>query len=748
MRSQFIIATLTGLTGIATTVGGAHAANVEVFPELAANSEGEATAMSIGTLTWQGTTIEALNSPTANTNAPDRRLAALPPTQAQDKQNRPRTPVRPTNTQPASPVVPPAVNPNPTTPPTPSTTTPIPATPASDPCADPVQRANQQRVQIAEIAVRNADGTAVTPDLERQVLQAITVRSGQPTTFCELRDRDLPAIRATGAFQSVEIRPEDTPRGVRLNFIVSTYGVLRQVNIRTLPQGGSSVLTREQINRAFGSLYNQRLNVGALRDSVAKLVQTYRDGGYDLAQVIDAGELTSDGQLDIVVVEGTIEDVEIEYLNREGKAQDENGQPVRGNTQPYIISREAELRSGKIFNRTLAEQDIRRIYRLGLFDDVRLRLKDGSDPSRVRLVFQVIERKTGSVGAAGGVSSASGLFGSLSYQEQNFNGRAQKLSGEVLIGQRDLIFGLNYSDPWIGGDPSRLAYSLDIFQRRSITLNFDGGRTPVNLSTADGGGVPRILRQGGGITFTRPLSGNPFDDTGLRASLGAQYQRVTTRDANGDRIVTNDSLGNPLSFSGTGSDDLFTVQFGLSQDSRNSIIEPTAGSLWRLGLDQSVPIGSGNINFTRLRGNYTYYVPASLINLSPGPQAFVFNLQGGTTIGDLPPYEAFVLGGTSSVRGYEEGDVGSARSYVRASAEYRFPLWNIVGGAFFVDAASDLGTSNTVLGQPGVVRSKPGSGLGYGLGLRLNSPLGPIRIDYGFNDRNENRIQFGIGDQF
>jgi outer membrane protein insertion porin family len=234
----------------------------------------------------------------------------------------------------------------------------------------------------------------------------------------------------------------------------------------------------------------------------------------------------------------------------------------------------------------------------------------------------------------------------------------------------------------------------------------------------------------------------------LRASLGAQYQRVTTRDANGDRILTNDSLGNPLSFSGTGTDDLFTVQLGLSQDSRNSIIEPTAGSLWRLGLDQSVPIGSGKINFTRLRGSYTYYVPASLINLSPGPQALVFNLQGGTTMGDLPPYEAFVLGGTSSVRGYEEGDVGSARSYVRASAEYRFPLWNILGGAFFIDAASDLGTSNTVLGQPGVVRNKPGSGLGYGLGLRLNSPLGPIRIDYGFNDRNENRIQFGIGDQF
>jgi hypothetical protein len=54
--------------------------------------------------------------------------------------------------------------------------------------------------------------------------------------------------------------------------------------------------------------------------------------------------------------------------------------------------------------------------------------------------------------------------------------------------------------------------------------------------------------------------------------------------------------------------------------------------------------------------------------------------------GDIPPYEAFALGGTNSIRGYDEGDVGSGRSYAQFTAEYRFPLFSFLGGALFFDA--------------------------------------------------------------
>ncbi len=100
------------------------------------------------------------------------------------------------------------------------------------------------------------------------------------------------------------------------------------------------------------------------------------------------------------------------------------------------------------------------------------------------------------------------------------------------------------------------------------------------------------------------------------------------------------------------------------------------------------------------------------------------------------------------MRGYEDGDVGSARSFVQASAEYRFPVFSLISGALFVDAATDFGSGRSAIGTPGEVRSKSGNGLGYGLGVRINSPLGPIRLDYGWNDRGENKLHFGLGERF
>jgi outer membrane protein insertion porin family len=243
------------------------------------------------------------------------------------------------------------------------------------------------------------------------------------------------------------------------------------------------------------------------------------------------------------------------------------------------------------------------------------------------------------------------------------------------------------------------------------------------------------------------LSRDVFTKADWTASLGLQYQGVSIRDDDGE-LSPEDELGNELSFSGEGKDDLLTVQLGAVRDRRNNLLRPTQGSLLRLGVEQSIPIGQGNILLTRLRGSYSYYIPVNFTSFTQGSQALAFNIQGGTVLGDLPPYEAFSLGGSSSVRGYDEGDVGAGRSFIQATAEYRFPIISVVGGALFVDVASDLGSGSDVPGDPAGVRGKPGSGVGYGLGIRVQSPLGPIRIDYGFNDEGNSRLHFGIGERF
>ena len=167
-----------------------------------------------------------------------------------------------------------------------------------------------------------------------------------------------------------------------------------------------------------------------------------------------------------------------------------------------------------------------------------------------------------------------------------------------------------------------------------------------------------------------------------------------------------------------------------------------------MGTEQTIPIGSGNILFNRIKANYSQYLPINIIRFSDGPETLAFNFQAGTILGDLPPYEAFILGGSNSIRGFGDGEVGSGRSYFLATAEYRFPIFKIVGGALFFDYGTTLGSDDAVPGEPSVRRDLPGSGYGYGIGVRIQSPLGPIRVDYGINDEGGSEIQFGIGEKF
>ena len=106
------------------------------------------------------------------------------------------------------------------------------------------------------------------------------------------------------------------------------------------------------------------------------------------------------------------------------------------------------------------------------------------------------------------------------------------------------------------------------------------------------------------------------------------------------------------------------------------------------------------------------------------------------------------MGGSNSVRGFPEGEVGSGRSFLQATAEYRFPIFSVIGGALFFDYGTTLGSDSDVPGEPSIVRELPGDGFGYGAGVRVQSPLGPIRVDYAINDEGDSRIHFGIGERF
>lgn len=624
----------------------------------------------------------------------------------------------------------------PSTPAPPATPTPEGTTPEADSEANP-------EVLVGEVAVQAQEGQ-LTPELENEVYQAISTQPGRTATRSQLQE-DINAIFATGFFANVRAEPTDTPLGVRVTFIVQPNPILRAVRVQAnTGTNVPSVLPEKIVDDIFKEQYGSILNLRRFQEGIKRLNKWYQDNGYVLAQVNEAPEVAADGTVTLAVAEGVIEDIQVSFRNKEGDATDDEGKPIKGRTREFIVTRELELKPGQIFNRTTVQRDLQRVFGLGLFEDVNVSLNPGEDPRKVIVVVNVDEKNSGSVGAGAGFSTSSGLFGSLSYQEQNLGGNNQDLGAEFQIGERELLFDLRFTDPWIGGDPYRTSYTVNTFRRRTTSLIFDGGEPEVELPNGD---RPRILRLGGGVNFTRPLSKNPLQKSEWTASAGLEYQRVSIRDSDGD-LSPVDERGNDLSFSGSGTDDLLTLQVGAVRDRRNDALRPTSGSLVRFGVEQSVPVGSGNILLNRVRGSYSQYFPVSLINFSKGPQTLAFNIQGGTVLGDLPPYEAFLLGGSNSVRGYDEGDLGSGRSFVQATAEYRFPVFSIVGGALFFDVGTDLGSGSEVPGDPAGIRGKSGSGFGYGLGVRVQSPLGPIRIDYGFTDEGDSRLHFGIGERF
>ncbi len=609
------------------------------------------------------------------------------------------------------------------------------------------QSSNEPRVLVAEVVVEGAN-----EELEDIVYATIGTEPGRTTTRTQLQE-DVNAVYATGFFQNVEVTPGDTPLGVRITFAVEPNPILSDVNVQTVAQeNAGGVLPPEKVDEFFGENYGQILNLRELQAGVIRVNEWYSKNGYELAQVVGAPQVSPEGEVTLVVAEGVIEDIQVRYF-------DEDDEPIEGKTREFIVTREVELAPGDVFKRDTAQRDLQRVFGLGIFEDARFSFSPGTDPSKVIVNIDVVEGSSGSIAAGAGYSSDSGLFGTASYQQQNLGGNNQTLGTDVQIGSDNFLFDVNFTDPWIAGSESRTSYTVNAFRRRSISLVFNGEN---DIDTFDGSDSPRVVRTGGGINFSRPLPSDPFARRDWTLSTGFQYQRIEVKNSDGDvspvsepvtftdpdtgQEVTSEPFN--LAFSDDGTDDLFSLRFGATRDRRNNPLQPTSGSILRLGTEQTIPIGSGSILFNRLRANYSQYFPINIVPFGGDTEALAFNIQAGTIIGDVPPYEAFILGGSNSVRGFNDGEVGNGKSYFQATAEYRFPIFRIVGGALFFDYGTFLGSDDNVPGNPSVVRELPGSGYGYGLGVRVQSPLGPIRVDYAINDDGDSQIQFGIGEKF
>ncbi len=603
-----------------------------------------------------------------------------------------------------------------------------PTKPAINPVFKPATKPETTLSETKPTTTTDVKILGVESELQDVARQVLLTQKGKPTTAAIVRD-DMAALLETGLFTSVNADALMNSKGVDVTFNLSPViaRAIELINAPSLTQTTATEILKPQLGKP--------VQPSLLNKGVRDLQQWYGDRGYNLARVVGMSS-QQDGTLKVTVAEGEVADVKIRFVDETGRSQDDKGNAIKGRTQESLIRQSIQLKKGTAFKESAAQEDLNRLFKTGLFLGGNVTLE--GDLRNATVVYNLVEQQLRRTDIGGGYSSDIGLNANVSYRDFNFGGLGQQLGGSVVVGAKDFQFDGRFANPYRDSQPNTWGYSIQSFRNRGLSRVFDG-----DVKLASGNEV-REGRFGGGVNFSKPIAPD------WSANVGLGYNRVSARDANGD-LVQLDSAGKPLSLSGTGLDDLYSVSAGVSYDKRDNILDPKSGSLLSLTSEQYVPIGVGNVFANRLNANYSQYVPINLFG-SKNPKTqdiLAFNVQGGTTIGDLPPSQAFLLGGVNSIRGFEQGKVGVGKSYALASAEYRFPILNeTVGGTLFADYGTDLSSSGAVVGAPGVQRGRSGNGFGYGAGVRVNSPLGLLRADWGFNDRGENRIQFGVGQKF
>lgn len=690
----------------------------------------------------------------------------------------------------------------------PAPTQPAPQTPfpaQAAPVAEPAARA-EPKVLIAEVVIEGLQDHPERERLELAAYAAMAVTPGSRATRNELQT-DLSAIYASGWFSDVRIQPVDGPLGVRLVVVVVANPVLQQVKL----DPADLKLPEQVVKDTFAADYGKTLNLNTLQTRMQELQRWYADQGYSLARITGPSRVSPEGVVELLVRQGTVEGVEVQFLNKEGSATNDKGVPIRGKTKPWVVTREVSLRPGQVFNRRELEEDIKRIYGTGLFSDVKVTLKPvPAEPGKVVIVLGIVEQSSGSLSGGLGYSQSQGVFGQIQLQDSNLFGRAWDLGTNISYGQYGGLGDVTFTDPWIKDNKYRTSFRARLFFSREVPQLFQSENaifpdltntsgkdfdvvtefTPRGASPTEGSGktsfkAVAIQRVGANVQFVRPLNGgNPYKKAPWNLILSFGGQEVTPMDFSGSKFslgVVSSSYGpdgqfetdpnspDPgngakvicLAFNCASENQLVSFRVGATYSTLNDPRNPTKGNFLSLGTEQFISVGENSPTFNRVRGSFTHYIPVEWLKIFKGcrpkpgetkdcKQALAFQVSAGTLVGsDIPPYEAFCLGGGNSVRGYYDCDLGVGKSFAEATIEYRFPIFSIISGEIFFDAGTTFGTQADIPGNPGGLLGKKGEGYSPGVGLIVTTPVGPLRLEVATQDFSSDwRFNLGVGWKF
>ena len=478
------------------------------------------------------------------------------------------------------------------------------------------------------------------------------------------------------------------------------YGVGKVAVEGTLIESADKLLKKVRIDKE--KVFNREI----VRRDILALRDVYADHGYAYAEVRPIVKEDNEKHLaDIIydISKGT--KVRFERITISGNMV----------TRDKVIRRELKVIEGGYFSGKKLKRSSANLTRLGFFEDVQLETKKGSSDDLMRLNVKVKEKGTRTFSVGAGYSSAYSAFVTFQVADENFLGYGQRLQANARVGGKNTEFDIKFFEPWLFD--TRVSFGADLYTWDQEFSDYSRDA----LGAAFNFGYPLDIID----EYTRAFARYDFDNSRIYdvvATEGPMY------DMKGRNVTSS-------------------VTLAVKRDSRDKLWNTSKGSINELSF-QYAGIG-GDEKFNKYRGRTTWFFPLFWET--------VFMVQGRAGYikdnGKLSVFQKFFLGGINTVRGYDYQTISprDANGYLIGgtkmmcyNVEYRFPLLKEQGlvGLVFFDAGNVFDDSQSWTFS-GIKKSA-------GAGVRWYSPIGPLRLEYGFKldrqgDESPGKWEFSVG---
>ena len=522
----------------------------------------------------------------------------------------------------------------------------------------------------------------------------------------------------SGYFRDVIPDVVKSGNGVKIIYSVMENPVLNGVNII-----GNTVYSTDELLKVIKTEPGKVFNINTIREDRDRILRKYQDDGYTLTEVADV-VINGNLELEIYLSEGKVRDIQFKKMVTKQKGARRKPTDDVLKTKNYVIERELEFSKNEIFNSKKYDESVKNLMRLGHFKNVKYEARPiPGDPDGRTIVLLFDEERTAILQGAISYGSEIGLLGTLSIKDTNWKGKGQELGVTFEKSDEDYSsFSINFYDPWIK-DTDRISWGWSIYKN---TYEDDDSALFNRIDT-----IGAKFNVGKGITKN------------VRLGIGTKLEYVE-EEADKDKFEYKN--GNYYWKEGNhsevkGMDDkyfIWSIFPSITYDTRNHFWNPTAGEYVKLQLEGGYANGYDGDVFGNVTLELRKYHRGFFKN-----NTFAYKVVGGIMTDTTKEGQRFWVGGGSTLRGYEGGFFKGTQKLV-GTIENRTQINDILGFVVFFDAGRAWKYAGRAQDYYHNADFPDKIATTAGVGLRLNTPIGPLRFDFGWpvGDKMDDGMEF------